>query len=210
VVRGALEATLEGLAEHGYDALRIEDVATRAGVNKTTIYRRWPTKADLVRAALLSITSDGIVAPRTGSLRGDLLSLAWSTVELIRSCEGRGLFRMLQTAGPESELMAICMSLKERHEVVPRAVVEEAAARGEIRPSVDPMLIFTMLGAAVHHHMVMNRSDADERFVHHLVDLLLHGALRPTAPKRPGAKQRAKGTRPPPRRAARAKRGLRS
>ena len=50
VVRGILAAALEELASAGYRALRIEDVATRAGVNKTTVYRRWPTKEDLVRA----------------------------------------------------------------------------------------------------------------------------------------------------------------
>jgi AcrR family transcriptional regulator len=48
VVRGVMEATLAELALTGYGALRIEDVAVRAGVNKTTVYRRWPTKEELV------------------------------------------------------------------------------------------------------------------------------------------------------------------
>src|SRR5262245_16386487 len=53
VVRGILAAALEELARTGYGALRIEGVAARAGVNKTTVYRRWATKENLVRAALL-------------------------------------------------------------------------------------------------------------------------------------------------------------
>jgi AcrR family transcriptional regulator len=185
VVRGALEATLEELAEHGYDAFRIEDVAVRAGVNKTTIYRRWPTKEDLVRAALLSITSEGIVPPETGSLRGDLLALARGIVELIRSCVGRGLAHILQTAGPDSELMAICTSLKQRHEVVPRAVIEAASARGELKPGVDPMLIVDVLAATINHRLVMEHQEADEDFLVRVVDLLLGGALRSVRPSKP-------------------------
>ena len=50
VVQEVLTATAEELGRSGYAALRIEDVAERAGVNKTTIYRRWPTKAALVKA----------------------------------------------------------------------------------------------------------------------------------------------------------------
>src|SRR4051794_31864923 len=73
VVRGVLGAALEELGRRGYGALKIDDVAMRAGVNKTTVYRRWPTKEDLVRAALLSITADRFVIPDTGSLRSDLL-----------------------------------------------------------------------------------------------------------------------------------------
>src|SRR5262245_2839968 len=75
VVRGILGAALTELARTGYGALRIEDVAARAGVNKTTVYRRWSTKEDLVRAALLSITNDRFTPPNTGSLRTDLLQI---------------------------------------------------------------------------------------------------------------------------------------
>src|SRR5262245_66483 len=107
VVRGVLAAALEELGRTGYGALRIEDVAARAGVNKTTVYRRWPTKEDLVRAALLSITADQFVVPNTGSLRTDLLAIARGMVAMARSCEGQGLMRMLIAEGPDSELMTI-------------------------------------------------------------------------------------------------------
>ena len=56
VIRRALAATLRELARVGYAALRFEEVAGRAGVNKTTVYRRWPDKQALVRAALLSLS----------------------------------------------------------------------------------------------------------------------------------------------------------
>src|SRR5882757_10372604 len=55
VVSDVLIATAEELSRVGYSSLRVEDVAARSGVNKTTIYRRWPTKPELVGAAVMSI-----------------------------------------------------------------------------------------------------------------------------------------------------------
>jgi AcrR family transcriptional regulator len=72
VVRRVLQAALEELSTHGYAALRMEDVATRAGVNKTTIYRRWPTKEELVRNLLVSLAEKSRAELRdTGSLEGN-------------------------------------------------------------------------------------------------------------------------------------------
>ncbi len=179
VVRGVLGAALEELGRAGYGALRIEDVAARAGVNKTTIYRRWPTKEDLVRAALLSITSGSVVVPNTGSLRTDLLEIARGMVEMTRSCEGQGLMRVIIAEGPGSELMAIARSLRKTHEAVPRSVIEAAQARGELAPDIDAMLLFDVLVSALKGRLLMDRQEVDEAFLARLLDLLLLGALAP-------------------------------
>lgn len=62
VGEAALQATLELLDEHGYAGLRVDDVATRAGIGIGALYRRWSTKSELVRAALLSATAQQDVA----------------------------------------------------------------------------------------------------------------------------------------------------
>jgi AcrR family transcriptional regulator len=177
VVRGVMEATMAELAGTGYNALRIEDVAARARVNKTTVYRRWPTKEELVRAALLSVTSGRFGPPETGSLRTDMLAMARNMVSVIGSCEGQGLFRLVLAAGPDSELMAIARSLKAAHEAVPRAVLEAAAARGELVPGVDAMLLVSALVATVKERLFTDREAVDESFLVRLVDLLLYGAM---------------------------------
>src|SRR3954454_17804776 len=71
-----LAAAQELLAEGGYDALRVEDVASRAGVHKTTVYRRWPTKADLVMAVVEGRSEERVPVPDTGSLEDDLRQFA--------------------------------------------------------------------------------------------------------------------------------------
>lgn len=70
-----LAITLELLQEHGYDRLTVDAVAAKAKASKATVYRRWPSKADLVLAALVEGTRADATAPRTGSLRGDLLEI---------------------------------------------------------------------------------------------------------------------------------------
>ena len=71
-----LAVTLELLQEHGYDRLTLDAVATTAHASKATLYRRWPTKAELVMAAFVESTRQVAVDPDTGTLRGDLLRLA--------------------------------------------------------------------------------------------------------------------------------------
>ncbi len=71
-----LAIALELLQEHGYDRLTVDAVAAKAKASKATMYRRWPSKADLVLAAFIEGTRATATPPRTGSLRGDLLEIA--------------------------------------------------------------------------------------------------------------------------------------
>lgn len=179
VVRGILTATLEELASAGYRALRIEDVATRAGVNKTTVYRRWPTKEELVRAALLSVTDEKIIPPNTGSLRGDLLALGRAVNEIQTSPVGQSLFHVFLAEGPDSELMAIARSLRSVQEGGLRAIIESAVARGELAQGTDPMLPCELLGAYLQHRMITDRASVDEAQLARVVDVILLGVLHP-------------------------------
>ena len=80
-----IEATLELLTEAGYGSLTMEAVRTRAGVGKATIYRRWASKEELVRDAIVFV-HDKFDTPDTGSLRGDYQALA----AVVRASASRG------------------------------------------------------------------------------------------------------------------------
>jgi AcrR family transcriptional regulator len=183
VVHGILIAALEELAHAGYRALRIEDVAARARVNKTTIYRRWPTKADLVRAALQSMGEEKLVTPNTGSLRADLLALAQAFIGLFTSLAGQGFFRVMVTEGPDSEFMAIANSVRES-EKSPKVVIENAIARGEIAPGVDPELLGEIIGAFLIHKIFVHHESVDDACLERLIDMLLLGVLPPDKRKK--------------------------
>jgi AcrR family transcriptional regulator len=181
VVHCVLTAALEELARTGYRALRFEDVALRAGVNKTTIYRRWPTKIELVRAALASDARCKIVLPQTGSLRSDLLVIGRTFVGLASSPEGQSVIRMMVAEGSDAEVAGLEKSLRATFEAVPRAIVASAEARGELTPGVDHLLIFEAFVGAIHHRIFMMKEPVTEDFLARLLDVILLGALLPAA-----------------------------
>src|SRR5882757_4568739 len=86
-----LDVTLRLLQQEGYDGLTLDAVAATARASKATVYRRWPTKAELVLAAFIEGVRQVAVAPETGTLRGDLLHLG----NLIRqqACQQAGSMR---------------------------------------------------------------------------------------------------------------------
>ncbi len=178
VVRRALRAVLSELSRVGYGALRVEEVAQRARVHKTTLYRRWPTREALVRAALLSITEETVPAspPDTGSLRGDLGVLAEGIAALASSPEARTILRMVAGGEQGSELVVIARSIRESRELTARVVVERARARGELRADVDMTLFHEVFRAAV-DRMLLGTERVDAAHLTAIIDLLLHGAL---------------------------------
>lgn len=177
MVRGVLEATLEELATVGYGALRIEDVAARAGVNKTTIYRRWPTKQELVGAALRCVTAERLTQPNTGSLRGDLLEVGHHMAAAMSSAGGQALRRILIAEERNPEFMAIARQFRETLDALPLPVIEAARTRGELAPGLDAALLFRFLAGVLQHRLFMEGRKIDDDFLRQVVDLLLFGAL---------------------------------
>lgn len=176
IVKDVLAATLEELGRVGYRALRIEDVAARANVHKTTIYRRWPEKADLVRETLQTMFDERISAPDTGSLRGDLLEIAQQVLTLASSGYGQALLRMAMTEGTSGDLREIVDSVRQSKEAMRRKIVDRARARGELRPDVDGELLMTTLVGSIHHSLFAMGCAPRAIDVTALVDLLIRGA----------------------------------
>jgi AcrR family transcriptional regulator len=98
-----LHATIELLAERGYDHLSIEGIAARAGVGKQTIYRWWPSKGAIIAECLLEgmLLSERLRPPDTGDIRRDLAAWLQRVFALLSSEEGEGLLRSLVAAAAE-------------------------------------------------------------------------------------------------------------
>jgi AcrR family transcriptional regulator len=185
VVHGVLHAAMQELARVGYEALRIDDVAVLAKVNKTTIYRRWPTKADLISCALRSDTVEEMAPPATGSLRGDLLAIAGRMVSAMCAPEKMAIVRVIIAEGPDSELWTIARRLHEGFQAVRDAVIDAAVLRGELSPGTDGVLLLEAFVASVRQKLFFMRETADQAYLERLVDLLLRGALSPAGRARP-------------------------
>lgn len=151
-----LDATLVELSASSYEQLRIEEVADRAGVNKTTVYRRWPTKSELVAAAALANSQRAVPIPDTGSLAEDLRALARSVAANIGTEPGRRITRNLVAAACAADDAAAGMAAfwSERIELA-RAIVDRAIARGELDGDVDADLVIETLIGALYVRLLM-------------------------------------------------------
>ena len=180
-----LDATLDLLVEEGFSRMSIEAVATRAGVGKATIYRRWDSKADLVAEAVACMKGHELHDVDTGNVRDDLASL-WR-----QAYKGRD-----SGSGEVTELMVKLMSARARHpelqEAFTRHVIEprrrivadvlrRGIERGELRADLDIGLAMDVLmGLAAYRSMVTAghgappTAEATER----VIDLVLEGIGR--------------------------------
>ncbi|MGK3987202.1 TetR/AcrR family transcriptional regulator [Sorangium sp. So ce136] len=176
VVREVLHAAAAEIARAGYAALRVEDVAARAGVNKTTIYRRWPTKAELVRATLRSVGDDRHAPPDTGAVRLDLLELVRRFVAVASTPEGQGISRMLLAELHVPEVDALVRTLRDERLAPWREVLARGIARGELPPGTDVDLLVEMIRATVTNRLFRLHAPVDEGVLESIVDVVVLGA----------------------------------
>lgn len=176
LVEKVLEATVEELAAKGYGATSIEDIAERAGVAKTTIYRRWPTKPGLVLAALDRVAADVTGPHDTGSVRGDLITMLKAFRDFASSPRGSSLMRMMLSEGADGEISQVARSIRKSKEAAPRSLIARAVKRGELPRGSEPQLIFDALFGAIQHHVLFRGELCADRMIERLVDLVLLGA----------------------------------
>lgn len=141
-----LDATLAGVAEQGYDRLSMDDIASRAGVGKAAIYRRWPSKAVVVADAIAHWRRrlGPVEPPNTGTLRGDIEALVaavpdlndaeLNTIQVIVGVTTAAMHNPVLAAALDDLVLAT-----PRHVV--RAVLDHAVTRGEIPAGRDLSLI---------------------------------------------------------------------
>ena len=131
--RAILEATVALLSEMGYQRLTIEEVAVRAGVSKTTIYRRHPSKISLVAAAATDFQDASVPELDTGSFRGDLLAIAGQAAGMLGSLWGRVLAGIVSEAANDPEVGRVLAAFFELRQA--RLRRDRGARRGARRDS---------------------------------------------------------------------------
>lgn len=187
VVESVLDTTREELARVGYSRLSLELVAKKAGVNKTTVYRRWPTKASLVIAAVSgALILDA--APEQATLREDLLILTRRLDAWVRTPEGSAISRGLAAELYQPEVLAASRATKLRVKEQWTAAVHRAIDRGELPSGTDPDLIFELITGAMVDAFVRVTHAVDDRFLTGIVELVVTGAVQGGAVPRGSAR----------------------
>jgi AcrR family transcriptional regulator len=177
-----LAVTLEVLRETGYDNLTVDKVVARAHASKTTVYRRWPSKAELVCAAFAHAVHIG-TAPDTGSLRGDLLALA-DIIARDAGLYGRtvaGILAVGDRSPQLRDLLAEDLGRARRDQV--HGVLHRAVDRGEIVPDVISEEIWDVLPGYISHRMLQHGRPVTTETLRALVDeIMLPSLTRHPAP----------------------------
>lgn len=172
-----LTVTLRLLQEHGYDGFTVEAVAAEARSSKATMYRRWPSKEDLVLAAFVEGTRVSEIPPRTGSLRGDLLAIGTSVCG--QACEHASTMRALlgELVRSPSLKTAFQNEFVHQRKVVMDEVLSDAIQRGEIDAEVVSAETHDLLAGYLVFRSLVSVEPPTENTVRALVDDVLIPSL---------------------------------
>lgn len=171
-----IEAATALLLEVPPGELTVGQIATRAGVNETTIYRKWGTKEALLTDVLMTLSGERLVAPDTGSLRGDLTAVIEAVAGLLRTPGGYALAYLAATAEDTASGALRDRFWADRFERA-QVIFERAVERGEIADAEVGVLAYEALIATLHFRILARRRPLEPDIAPRLVDLVLDGVL---------------------------------
>ncbi|MFF0225082.1 TetR/AcrR family transcriptional regulator [Streptomyces sp. NPDC004629] len=177
-----LDAALEQLSTVGWNGLTMEGVAAGAQTGKAAVYRRWPSKEDLVADALQAGLPRMDEAPDLGSVREDLLALCLQARDAMFSRPGfalRSVIHECDTMQAERFHSVIIggvvePAIKLLHEIIIRGI-----ARGEVRPDAANSYVCDAIPAMMMYRTKMCASEWSDRDVQEMIDQLMLPLLRP-------------------------------
>jgi AcrR family transcriptional regulator len=169
-----LRTALELLAEVGFDAMSIEAIAARAGVGKTTIYRRYRSKEELIADAIEHIREE-IVVPDTGSFWSDIDALIENAAQITLTPLGRQSVAMIVgSAAGHAQFAQIYWEkyLQPRRQAF-AVLIDRAKARNEVAADLDPGLVFDVISGIMLYALIFPpTSESWAAYVHRAIHQL--------------------------------------
>jgi AcrR family transcriptional regulator len=171
-----LAVTLRLLQQHGYDRLTVDAVASEARASKATVYRRWPSKAELVLAAFIEGISQVAVAPNTGTLRGDLLHLGELICEQARQHASTIRAVLVEVSRHPALNDAMQHQFLDQRKALVQHILRQAVERGEIADAAvaDDELWDLLPGYLIFRSIIPSRPAT-----RHTVEVLVDGFIIP-------------------------------
>lgn len=168
---------MQELAEVGYPAVTFETVARRAGVHKTTLYRRWARPEALLLEAAAEFSATSAPVPDTGSLRDDLLLLGRQVAESLRSPAPQAMLRAVAIEARHNPVLADVARGYWRARVQHIGeIVRRGVENGEISFSIDPHLVIEALLGPLYLRTLVMQEPVDDSFIEGVVDLIVAAA----------------------------------
>jgi AcrR family transcriptional regulator len=168
-----LDAAIEEYGEHGLNGLTVDAVATRAGVSKATIYRRYPSKADLVIAAAVAATYDTIPTV-TGDIRRDLRNVVVHLQAVITDPRVSKAARMLVAdAHRDEQLGRLHHEFLRQKRARTMAMLADAVRRNDLRPDIDLYVATEFLAGPLFYRFLVSGDPVDDAYLDTVVDNFL-------------------------------------
>jgi AcrR family transcriptional regulator len=153
------------LGSRGYAGLTLDELALRSGVAKTTVLRRWPSKAAVVAAGVERLALQSVDVPDSGTLDGDLHALLHGARDTFARGRGQFVPRLLREAGHHPEITDLLDAVLHTRRQAYRRVLARAIARGELDPSVDQELLIDMLIGPLWTRLLITRDPVTREYV---------------------------------------------
>ncbi len=174
--RAILESTLRLLDEHGFHELSMEGIAAEAGVSKATLYRWWPTKAELVFEAFLSVVEPQLLFRHDLPIREALRTQMMRVSRLFASNVGSVLATVIGAGQSEPEMLAAFRRswIEPRREEA-KQLLREAMDRGSINSKFEPDIILDVLYGAIYFRLLIARDKLSDDYVESVLDMVFPG-----------------------------------
>lgn len=164
VTESVFAAAVAELSARDYADISVESIAARAGVHKTTVYRRWGSKAEIIRQALAGAATAGIPVPDTGGVDEDLRALARAVQSVLSAPAGAAITRALIVGGLTSPEIAGLMSQFWAGRLAAISViVDRATQRGQLPAGTDPAALMHAVVAPLYYELLVTRVPITER-----------------------------------------------
>jgi AcrR family transcriptional regulator len=174
---------MEAVRGGGIDAVTVASVAATAGVNESSIYRRWGSRDNLVLDALLGEMDEHLPVPDTGSLHKDLLAYATSLAKYLSGPLGRAVDKALILAGDTTEAGDARARFWESRLALVEVMVRRAEERGELQGPTDARFVLQLLVAPLHFRIILTHEPIDDDYLAQLVDVVVRGIGTRAVPK---------------------------
>jgi len=169
-----LAATAELLFERGYAGASVDEISRRSGVAKTTIYRHWPARTDLLRDACSRIGTPQVL-PDTGRFEADLTALMTDLVAVLRTAKWTSVLpSIIDAAERDSDVADMYSALQDGYSAPFKTVIQRAMERGELPGDTDVAVLVAECTGPAFYRRWFSREPLTDAFATQIVRRVVH------------------------------------
>jgi AcrR family transcriptional regulator len=164
-----LKTTVELLLERGYGGTSVDEISRRSGVAKTTIYRHWPTRTDLLRDAC-SYIGTPLDRPNNGNFIDDLTAVLKNLASLLRSAQWASVLpSIIDAAERDPDIASMYGELQQEYSSVLQDVLSEAVNQGRLPKNTDVSVLIALLVGPLFYRRWFSREVVSDAFVERII-----------------------------------------